>query len=647
MTRVIDEVDEAIDREDPEEDWSLLATPFAEVLKVEATADLAALYIRQPARENYPVLSSKIDVERIRILPADVIDVRAKLTSHRNKPVVLVGEAGVGKTSWFKYFYEVVLKDDRFIPFYYDQKVDFHVPLGLKLKPKDKFEKIFWYKMIDALKEELEKRSITGTWINQIESEYIIDYGNPESLKLYKRFAIEIKRIYEEKGLLLFVLIDNLDQFDAELQKRAFELSVWLGALKGVVSFVTLRPDTMNDHLFEENVHNPIIYQIPPPSLQQLIDSRLNYLWSNAGQSRLEDIRRILSNDRITLNLSYTGLIERSEQALKAFHQNIRRALCDNSLLENALYSLHNYNIRTVSIILSSIVLTRYFSGEFKEGIADEPIPHLRKPEKLVTAYLRGIYGHYRGGTKAYPVANISLFADLYEGSDLVILGVRIMQIIMNRKSANSYGVEYAEILSVLTTIGYEKYNINRCLCMMYKRGFIAETSRQAKILASKDIENKDRFRLQPTGDFLLNNLLSLYAFRYCEAVADICPHSRPDGKGWATDKSFVSMVENAFGVLELFIASAEKERDMAKQRDYKCKSHDAEQRLEKEFYENVGDKDEILHTMISECVGRVKFFSIESGTRKNFDAVTVFRVILDNRVPKIKARLKKLKNFN
>lgn len=645
MARVIDRVDETIDREESAEDWSLLATPLAEVLKVEATDDLSALYIRQSDGNKFPVVSTNKDVDRIRTLPADFIDVRAKLTTHRSKPVVLVGEAGVGKTSWLSYFHEEILKDERFVTFYYDQKVDFHIPLGLKLDPKEKFEKIFWYKLIDALQEELKERGITGSKLSAIASEDIIEYSNPQLLKLYKMFSNEVKRIHEEKDVLFFSLIDNLDQFDAELQKRAFELSVWLGALNGMVSFVTLRPDTMNDHLFVENVHNPIVYQIPPPSLKQLIDSRLNYLWSGAGQDRLNDVRKVLANDKVTINLSYTGLVERSEKALKTFHKNIKHALCGNSLLENALYSLHNYNIREASIILSSIVLTRYFSGEFKEGTAEEPIPQLRRPEKLVTAYLRGIYGHYRGGTKTYPVANISLFADLPEGPEYVILGVRILQILMDRKTANNNGEGYKEMLSVLTFIGYEKQIVDKYLCMLSERGFIAECDRQAKIIDPSSIEDTDRFRLQPTGEFVLTKLLFGYAFRYCEAVADICPHSRPDGNQWAIDKSFVSMVENALGILELFIASAEREKTSASSKDIESGSKEAEKQLKSEFYRDSRQKEEILHTMTNECVGRVKFFSKASDTRNNYEANTAFRVILDNRVPKIQERVRKLES--
>ncbi len=107
--RVIDKITEEQDKEDPPHDWRLLATPLAEALKIDAKEDLSTLYVRQSSN-NF----SKLDIvqtssQNIKTLPSDIIDVRATLTTHRSQPVVLVGEAGVGKTSWLRYFSEIVI----------------------------------------------------------------------------------------------------------------------------------------------------------------------------------------------------------------------------------------------------------------------------------------------------------------------------------------------------------------------------------------------------------------------------------------------------------------------------------------------------------------------------------------------------------
>ena len=647
MRRVIDIVEETEDRREPVEDWSLLVTPLAEILKIEATDDIDALYIRQSTNNKASIISTNESADKIMPLRTEDADVKSKLTIHRSEPVVFVGEAGVGKTSWLKYFNEVILKDEKFLTFYYDQKIDFHVPVGLQTDPKDRFERIFCYRLIYTLKEQLTNLGISGTDIHSIESESIIDYSNSQLLSLYTTFSKEIKRVHEEHGIMLFIAIDNLDQFDAELQERGFKLSVWLGAREGIVSFVTLRPDTLHSYLFTQNIFNPSVYQITPPSIKQLFYSRLNYLWSESGASRLKYLREFLAGG-VNIDLSYTGLVEPNEIALEKLYKRIGNVLCEIRDLENALYSLHNYNIRSISNILSSIILTKDFSIEYIEGRnVEDSVPQLRKPEKLITSYLRGIYGHYRGGTAAYPVANISLFSDTTGDQIFVMLGIRILQMLAASRNIIGNGQRYDYILSTLKSIGYAEDDIKTYLCILSEREFIVECHRQAIIKLPEDIEYSDHFRLQPAGYFVLTKLLLNYAFRYCEAVADICPHSRSDGAAWATDKSFLSMAENALGILDLIISSAEHERCLAVEKDSSSKSSKFTNSLKHVFYSSASQKDEIVHVMTSDCIGRVNFFEKNFNfKRSNFDASTAFGVIINHKIPSLKDRVSKLRHF-
>ena len=648
--RVIDKITEEQDKEDPPHDWRLLATPLAEALKIDAKEDLSTLYVRQSSN-NF----SKLDIvqtssQNIKTLPSDIIDVRATLTTHRSQPVVLVGEAGVGKTSWLRYFSEIVINKDDSISFHYDQKVDFHLPIISSTTSEVHFEKIFWYFLFDKVQTSLKSRGITGTALTSVQCENIIEYSNPELIKLFKLFEETIESIYAQFGITLFILIDNIDQFDSSLQKKAFELAVWLSSIQGVLSFVALRPDTMNDKMFTENVHDPLIYYISPPRLEQLLESRLNYLWSDAGEKRLYEIRSILSDNAITNNLSYTGMLDRSDFNLKQFHRNIKNLLCGDNLLENTLYSLHNGNLRNVSKILSAIILTKYFSEQFREGTiegtTDESIPSLKKPEKLITAYLRGVYKHYRAGTSVYPVSDISLLSDLPDNNDNAILGIRILQALSARKSVHRYGVFYNELLGVLESILYNEQDIRKALVMLVRRGFIAETVRQTHIESSDEFKTTDRFRLTPTGEFVFFKLLYEYAFRYCEAIADVSPHPRLDGKTWGTDKSFISMVENAFGILEFFVKSAEIERNRLKEATIKNNDCTILNRLKNEFYNGSDSSEEVLAVMAKECFGRARFFSKQGSNRANYDGHSAFKHILEVRIPNLQGRIHRLHSF-
>lgn len=642
--RIIDKYTEDDDKEEPLYDWKIFATPFAEAIKIDAKEDLSTLYVRHSVD-----MASKNEVSTekfrdIKTLPNDIIDVRSALTLHRSQPVVLVGEAGVGKTSWLKYFSEIVLIKERSISFHYDQKVDFNIPIKLEGTPEDNFLRLFWYLLIDKIKSELNKRGLTGTKISSIISENIVEYSKPELLTLYKIIESEIKILYEQSGITLFVLIDNIDQFDTSLQKEAFGLSVWLSSIKGIISFVALRPDTMNDKLFSKSVHNPLIYYISPPKLEQLLESRLEYLWSADGANWLSEARSILEDESITINLSYTGMLNKNERNLKSFHTNIKRLLCSGRLLENTLYSLHNGNIREVSQILSSIILTKYFSKEFREGTLEEPTPKLKYKEQLITAYLRGIYTHYRGGTTEYPVANISLLADLPDDNTNAILGIRVLQILFIRKAGEKFGVLYSDLFGILKSVAYTEKDIKKILVMLFRRNFITETVRQANIETVDDVKKSDRFRLKPSGEFVLTTLLQKYAFRYCEAIADISPHPITTGT-WSPDKSYphLSLVKNAFGILEFFIRSAEIEKENLRKLSVERSDKLMMKHLKDEFYSD----DEILKIMFLECSGRAKYFSNGIQSRANYDAANEFRQIIEHSIPSLKQRIDKLQYFD
>lgn len=644
--KIIDLISEAEDREDVNNDWSLLVTPLAEAVKIDVEENPARLYIL-PESEGEYIITKEGDTKEVSYIPSDIYETKLQLGVHRNKPILLVGEAGVGKTSWIYFFMKKVITDRKLGKFHYNQKSDYHLPISLGSNEIENFERIFWYTLLLKVKKWLFTHQLTGNRLYNIECEDIVEYGKKDFVRLFNVFRESMSELYDKKSLLLFIFIDNIDQYPKSLQMKAFDTAVWLAATRGIVSFVTLRPDTLHHRMFDKKVHDPIIYSISPPSLRQYLSNRKRYLWECKSDIYLKDIRELLESKSTSFNLSYTGVIDYTEDGLKRLHTNIVRAVTQGKVLESAIYAFHNNNFRDIAKIVSSILKTAFFASEFKVGSVSEPIPRLKRPEKIITAYLRGMFRHYRPGTAQYPVKNINIFDETQITNSELILSVRLLQYLFARKNTVKAGIKYVKLKNTFKKLGYADQTTSLALVYLNKKDFITETVSQKDIEDPEEIKRADRFRLTELGNYVITRMMSEYAFRYCEAIADNMPRARTDGKMWQKDKSFLSLIENAFGVLELIIESAESEKARVLRL---AKENENNKALITEYYNEYFDKNSptgsIIQNMSKECITRANFLSKYLTEEPNYDGAISLKQIKEDRIPNLKRRVDALVSF-
>jgi len=641
--RIIDSLSEAEDREEVDNDWILFVTPLAEAIKIDVEEDPEALYVL-PESQAQSIITAGGKATDVSSMPSGDYEIKLQLGVHRNKPIILVGDAGVGKTSWIHYFSRNILTELDVGTVHYNQKTDFYVPIPMGDNDVDTFESIFWYTLVLQTHKWLKIKKLTGSKLFAIKTEDIVEYGKKDFIILANTFKESMERIYEDNHGFLFVFLDNIDQYPKALQMKAFTTAIWLSAVRGVVALVALRPETLHDRMFDKKVHDPIIYTISPPSLNKYLTNRKKYLWDKKAGVYLKDVRNLLKDSSTTFDLGYTGVIDRSEKGLKKFHTNAIRALTNGKMLEATLYALHNNNYRDIVRIASSILKTSFFASEFKEGTESEPIPRLRKQEKIVTAYLRGMYQHYRPGTSIYPVRNINIFDETQIMTNELVITLRILQFIFARRSTELAGVKFNNIVSEFKRIGYSEGVVSLALVYLYRREFIAETVRQVDFDEPDAIKRGDKFKMTDLGDYVLIRMLSMYAFRYCEAVADIMPRPRPDGERWKQDKSFLSMIENAFGVYELILGSAEFEKkrliDMAGGDGESTNGY----RLE--YFDRNSPAGGIVGVMGEECITRANFLMKFINVYPNYGGARDFKRLKEELIPAIRRRIGELASF-
>jgi len=544
---IVDRIPDSMDASPASHHWDLVLSPLLGALTHKAETDPAHLYVASGAKAqmspDYGIDASEID--ELPVLASSILS--SKFLYQLDRPVVLIGNAGVGKTSWISHFLDTIKSQARVHTLYYSQKQEAGRPMSSPMKPIEKFQAIFFHILAAKLQEVLRHLGETTLAIFQ----YDVARLTADELRFDYPFtsAIQaaIRRIYTRGGQLI-VIIDDLDMFDETLQAKAFETAAWLARTQGVNIIVPMRPLTYRAR--STNIaFRPSIFAVPPPPLRALLMNRKNYEFNVRASPAMAALKEIFATNALTLDLVATGVIGRDLKGLERFYEKLIRSLSENEYLERALYSMHNQNIDQISHVLSKMISSKFIEDEFRDKVTGKTQP-LRRREKVVTAYLRGPYGHYRGPSDAYPVADISIFNVPQVPLSRIMLPVRVLHYLINRMEEVT-GSPSKDVAREIAQFGYPTPEVVACIGYLIKRGLIFSSTTDALI---------EHVQISPAGKYLASELMTEFSFRFCEASADVFRKPLPQDRELKRDKGFYSMADNAVTIFDFLLRSYELE---------------------------------------------------------------------------------------
>lgn len=605
--RIIDKITEADDYQAAREDWTWIVTPLANVVTLSVEANPQKLYINAVQNDNYYLSRFEKSLSTSKKTRIETYDIF--LNNHYSLCVFL-GDIGVGKTSWIYRFIHYLNSKKTIYTYYYDhhkntgrgdnsnlpeaRRLINHLYTFLLLKLKEKALEL------DCKNLQIFKYDIDGFASSET--------GVPISAQLALKEASSF--LFEKHGLTLYYIIDNLDEYSSEIQEKASEFATHICDYSGIKVALALRPETY--HNTKLRLIQVLKCNVLPVSIAKLLRSRINYLLDERTDKLLMEIAAYLDEKKAEFNLKWSSDLDDSLK-LKKIYFRIIDEICSHKTLINLLTLLHNYNTREILEIISQLLKSKFFSEKIIASLSDDSrdTPSFSKSkEAMITGYLRGPYKRHRGFTADYRVRSVNIFSISNVSRENMLIAIRVLQQVDKSKDS---GATVEALYEVLTRYGYPELSVKYGIECLAKNLFIRDVYRQ-KLWPSDSgvrLQKDDRFILHPAGVYLINELMTKYAFRYCEAISDTMSHSRNDGLSWNGDKYFSALIENAYGALELIISQAifEYDRVLALHN----KTQDIQESFIYDFYNNTVLGYDFAKQMAQDCKSQanrlIKFY--------------------------------------
>ncbi len=268
-------------------------------------------------------------------------DILAESLSRR--PIILIGDVGVGKTSFIRNLILVQAEVE------FKNSVYVYLDLGTNVFLNDDLEgyvasevteqlaanygiEIDSYEFIkDSYKDEIKKfqRGIFGRLIEsnpQLYEEKLMEMLAEKQKASEAHLRISLQHVSKTTKKQIIIIFDNVDQRDLSVQQRAFIVAQAVAQHWGAIVFLSVRPNTFHQSKRSGSLSaypNKVFY-IMPPRPEVVLERRLVFALNIAeGRMPLESI------SSVTLNLENIALF------LKALLYSIRKNPAVGEFLSN------------------------------------------------------------------------------------------------------------------------------------------------------------------------------------------------------------------------------------------------------------------------------------------------------------------------
>lgn len=254
------------------------------------------------------------------------------------RPILLLGDVGVGKTSFIRNLIKVEAKE------FFSSALPIYLDLGSKATLTEKLQEVVIREFAEQLKDthgfNINKHEFVQAvyekdlkeWEEGIDAaikesdpalygrrrhEFLVKETSNKSNHLKRSAQYIIKK--KKKPIILF--LDNLDQREGDIQQQAFLIAHEISESWEVTVFVTLRPETFHQSRRDGVLsgYHPKAFTVAPPRVDLVIEKRLNYaikitsgefhVGALGSAAEVESLRHILTAFKQTIGTSGNGII--------------------------------------------------------------------------------------------------------------------------------------------------------------------------------------------------------------------------------------------------------------------------------------------------------------------------------------------------
>lgn len=476
-----------------------------------------------------------------------------KINSTDNKlpdPIIIIGGTGAGKTTFIKYFLEVVLdkgrKKNR--PILY---LDFRNETEYTIKDT----KLIYQKLINQLYEDYSILNLNNFKVlkviyrTEIENQKV---GFWQHIKDEETLNVKIGEFLEKKtedpifhlskishylihqcNKRLCIVIDNADQLDESIQKEVFILGHSLHRNLKVMTLISLREGYFykfkNKPPFD--AYHSTVFHITAPPYRDVLSKRIEYVLNNfkfqTVKVKSDNYKAELSDGSLNTLFSnlYTVLFKHSNSEILSF------------LEETSYPNIRNGLEKFKFFLLSGHTKTNmYMSFEYgKDGKGNIPIWEFIKSVALESNY--------------YYQTNRSVLFNIYYPSNSNknhFTKIRLLDYIIDNNTGVSKKNNFISISTVVNDFikaGYTSEIIIEELNLLYANGLIFTNDFVSDIESQISLDLTNEIGITQSGVYYIKNLINtflyydlilqdtpIYSEKYFDELSAIFPESDSEG---------------------------------------------------------------------------------------------------------------------
>jgi hypothetical protein len=491
---------------------------------------LRKTYATSGALSQYAVVSKRILETRYTLLHEPSVDLESEpavmkrgmnpklrddmlASGMGRRPIILLGDVGVGKTMFIRNLIHVEAKD------VFEKSIVLYVDFGTQASiSRD---------LTDFAIAEMEAQLMSSYSVDTHERKFVeavyhsdlrrFDKGIYGELKefdppQYRRERIKyleshtrdrgehlrrsLNHLRSTRSSQIVIFLDNIDQWESAFQERVFLLAESLAARWPATVFVSLRPDTFHRSRAEGTLaaYQPRAFTIAPPRLDVVLKNRLRF-----ALDQLSDHSR-LGSFPSGVTVESDSLKQYLEMLLDNFEEN--RAL--NSLIDNLSAGNVRRGLEFVSrFIGSGHVDTRKILGAYERS------SHYTIPlHEFLRAIIYGDSEHYDPDVSS--VANLFNVSQP-DGREHFLMGLIITYVEQTGDRAGTEGfVKSDDVYAFAQRCGYNPEQIAWAVDRGSKKGLIERSP-------STGGSAHEHMRVTTAGVYTARTLVAMFA--YVDAV--------------------------------------------------------------------------------------------------------------------------------
>ena len=495
-------------------------------------------------RSRYASLGKQVQVSDARDKKGPNQELQKSLVpgSLTTRPIVLLGDVGVGKSIFLKHLFRLDAKDvlENTVVFHIDflnhsglnADVSAHIVEAIRREfegsrsvdiSEDKLVRAVYNAEINRF-----KKGVNGP----LEVDDPVEFRHREIDMLEAHLSAQMEHVRRtmeflraSRGLNFVVALDNVDQHEIEFQDRLFIVAHSLAAEWPATVFLALRPDTFHQSRRSGALaaYQPRVFTVSPPRSDQVIVKRLKFAAERLkADGRLPGFPAGLTLDSTTL-LVYISVLT--------------KAFTDNQKLISVVDNLSSGNTRRALDFISTFVGSGYVQTSRILELAAAGDTYVVPPHEFLRAILFQDHKYY--DPESSPVPNL-LWISTRSSQEHFLLPILLGSVQHLGKGEQNGFVSKSRIFASTQPLGFSPTDID----IHFQRAI------EADLVEVSDVDDPQALaRVTPAGAYMHQSLISDFA--YLDAIVVDTPILDPKYRSRIRD---VQPIENRVERVEAFI---------------------------------------------------------------------------------------------